>query len=159
MIDPDAIGRSMSSGNASREALRRRKHALGEKRSYLIETTLSGAGILRHMEVARSEGYRIVLHYVALSSPEHALDRIRNRVALGGHDVPEIDVRRRFLRSNSNLAIAAKLADEIVVYDNSKSERPHSMIAIFLGKANRVSDNVPVWAGPIIESIVASRAE
>ncbi len=55
MIDPDTFARSMSSGEATREALRRRRRALGEKRSYLVETTLAGAGILRHMEAARSE--------------------------------------------------------------------------------------------------------
>ena len=143
----------MPSGDASREALRRRNHALGEKKSYLVETTLSGAGILRHMEAVRREGYRVVLHYVTLGSPEHALDRIRNRVALGGHNVPEIDVRRRFLRSHSNLAIAATLVDEIIVYDNTNPERPHSIIAIFMEKANWVSDDVPDWAGPTIKNI------
>ena len=159
LIDPDTLARSMSPGKATREALRRRRRALGEKRSYLVETTLAGTGILRHMEAARREDYRIVLHYVSLGSPDQALDRIRNRVALGGHDVPETDVRRRFLRSHSNLPAAAALADEVFFYDNASPDRPHRVVAIFGEKTLRVSNDVPEWAGPIISRVMTSRAE
>lgn len=54
---------------------------------------------------------RIVLHYVSVGSREQALDRISNRVALGGHDVPEVDVRRRFTRSHTNVPAAMARAD------------------------------------------------
>ena len=83
VIDPDAIARYMPPGKAAREALRRRRLALLERRSFLVETTLSGTGIFRLMKAVRKEGYMIVLHYVSLGSPEQALDRIRNRVARG----------------------------------------------------------------------------
>ena len=123
IIDPDALARSMPAGNAAREALRRRRRALGERRSYLVETTLAGARILFHMEAVRWEGDRIVLRYVSLSSPDQSLDRIRNRVALGGHHVPEADARRRFSRSRSNLPTVAALADEVIFYDNTMYRR------------------------------------
>ena len=158
VIDPDAIARDMSLGKAAREALRRRRLALGESRSYVIETTLSGTGMLRHMKAVRSEGYRTALHYVSLGSPAQALDRIRNRVALGGHDVPENDVRRRFLRSHSNLPTAVQLAGEVVLYDNSFPEQPHRVVAILKGKTLRVSDDVPDWASSIIARATTLRA-
>lgn len=90
-------------GQATREALYRRRDALAARRSHLVETILAGSGGLRHMTSARRSSYRVVLRYVSVSSPDRALDRIRNRVALGGHDVPEEDVRRRFPRSHANL--------------------------------------------------------
>lgn len=98
IIDPDAIARDLIAGDfgqAAREALRRRQAALAEGRTHLVETTLAGSGVLRHMSAARRQGYRIILHYVSVASPDKALDRIRNRVALGGHDIPEADARRR----------------------------------------------------------------
>ena len=55
IIDPDAIARDIASGNpahAAREALRRRQAALGARRAHLVETTLAGAGILRHIAAA-----------------------------------------------------------------------------------------------------------
>ena len=79
IIDPDAIARSITSGDplqAGREAVRRRWDALAAGHSHLVETTLAGFGILRHMTAARREGYRIVLHYVSVASPDRALDRI-----------------------------------------------------------------------------------
>ncbi len=161
VIDPDAIADGMSPGQGAREALRRRRCALEEKRSYLVETTLAGIGILSHMEAARSEGYRIVLHYVSLSSPIQAGFRIINRVALGGHDVPEADARRRFLRSHSNLPTAAALADEVVFYDNTNPENSHRVVAIFERETKefRISDGVPDWAAPTIPRVMISLAD
>ena len=67
----------------------------------MVETTLSGHGALRLMDKARAAGYRIELHYVSAGSVEQTLDRISNRVALGGHNVREDDVRRRFDRGRT----------------------------------------------------------
>ena len=149
IIDPDAIARGMTVdnlGQAAREALRRRRAALSGGRSHLVETTLAGSGILRHMSAARRAGYRVVLHYVSVGSPDSALDRIRNRVALGGHDIPEADVRRRFARSHANLPVAMELADLTVLYDNSGPDRPHREVAIFGDGARWIVKDVPGWA-------------
>ena len=154
VIDPDAIARNMSPAQAAREALRRRRLALLERRSFVVETTLSGTGIFRLMEAVRKEGCKIVRHYVSLDSPELALDRIRNRVARGGHDVPEDDARRRFLRSHFNLPTAAQLADEVLLYDNSLPEWPHRVVAIFNEKTLSVSDDVPDWAAPVADAMI-----
>ena len=98
------------------------------------------------MAVARRAGYRIVLHYVSVASPERALDRIRNRVALGGHDVPEVDVRRWFVRSHANLPDAMARADEALLYDNSDPDRPHREVAILRDGIWWVSRAAPGWA-------------
>ena len=102
IIDPDAIARATASATpaaAAREALKRRQAALRAGRTHLLETTPAGSGVLHHMESARTTGLRIELHYVCVESPDLALHRIRTRVASGGHDLPETDVRRRFFRS------------------------------------------------------------
>ena len=60
IIDPDAIARGMMAGGpgqAAREALRRRRVALAAGLTHLVETTLAGSGILRHMTAARQAGY------------------------------------------------------------------------------------------------------
>jgi len=57
--------------------------------------------------------------YLWLPSPELAIRRIRQRVKMGGHGIPEIDVRRRFKRSAINLIqIYAPLADTWQIWDN-----------------------------------------
>jgi len=149
IIDPDALARNTALDNpvrAAREALRRRRAALRTSRTHVVETTLAGSSVLRHMEAARPVGYRVVLHYVSVDTPEQALDRIRNRVALGGHDVPEMDVRRRFLRSLANLPAAIARSDEVLVYDNSNPYRPHREVAILRQGTWWTSERVPDWA-------------
>lgn len=71
VIDPDKTLRRSASASpvrAAREALRRRQGALVAGRSHLVETTLAGLGIFRHMAAARRKGYRIVLHFVSAGS-------------------------------------------------------------------------------------------
>jgi predicted ABC-type ATPase len=64
--------------------------------------------------------------------------RVRLRVRLGGHDVPEDDVRRRYERSLTNFfELYAPLADEWSVFDNSKRGRARLV-------ASKAGDNVTV---------------
>ena len=78
----------------------------------------------------KAAGYRIAIFYFWLNSPQLAVRRVKLRVALGGHDVPADDVRRRYARSSANfIGLYAPLADEWVVYDNSLA-----------GQAVRVAD-------------------
>ena len=156
VIDPDAIARAMTPdtpAQAAREALRQRRAALRAGRTHLVETTLAGSGILRLMEAARTADYRIELHYVCVDSPDHALNRIRNRVALGGHDVPGPDVRRRFARSLAHLPAAIARSDGARLYDNTDPDRPHREIAILLGANRWTAERLPDWATAALESL------
>ena len=155
VIDPDAI--ADTPGPAAREALRRRRTAIAESRSIAGETTLASSGPLRVMDKARSAGYRIVLHYVCVDSPDQSLDRIRNRVALGGHDVPEPDVRRRFARSLANLPAAIARADEVVLYDNTDPDLPHREVAILAAETRWTAEILPDWAATAVALAVPAR--
>ena len=159
VIDPDAIARGMTPGapgQAAREALRQRRAALRAGRTHLVETTLAGFGVLRLMEAAKTAGYRIELHYVCVDSPDQALYRIRNRVVLGGHDVPEPDVRRRFARSLAHLPAAIARSDEARLYDNTDSDHPHREIAILSGATRWTAERLPGWATAALDRLSGS---
>ena len=158
VIDPDALARDITAGNpalAARKALQRRQAALAEGQTLAVETTLAGSGVLRYMEVARRAGHRIVLHFVSVNSADQALLRIRNRVALGGHDVPEADVRRRFARAHANLPAAIMRADEVVIYDNTDPGVPHREVAMLKGGAWWSAERLPTWASAAIVRVTA----
>lgn len=88
--------------------------------SFAFETTLSGLNYSRLIPRWREQGYFVKLVFLWLATPEIALDRIRDRVEEGGHDVPENVVRRRFRTGWRNFRfVYSLLVDEIVVYDNS----------------------------------------
>jgi predicted ABC-type ATPase len=68
-----------------------------------FETTLAGRGYLSLLRRLKKSGYKVHLFYLWVPDVELLLSRIAGRVEQGGHQVPESDVRRRFLRSASNL--------------------------------------------------------
>jgi predicted ABC-type ATPase len=58
--------------------------------------------------------------FVYLDSPELCIERVAARVAKGGHDVPDEEIRRRFKRANINFwNVYKKLADDWSLFYNS----------------------------------------
>ena len=153
IIDPDEIARRLGDTAAvgrdvaaAREALRQRRAAVRSKQSLVLETTLSGHGVVRFIRETRDAGYQIQLHYVCLTSPELALLRIANRVARGGHGIPEADARRRFRRSLINLPRVIRLSNATVLYDNTLQDRPHRVVAAVDERRTWIVDDSPSWA-------------
>lgn len=72
-------------------------------RDFGFETTLAGRAYLRLIRRLRENGWRVELIYLALPDPEVARQRVAERVAHGGHDIPEADIQRRFYRGLCNL--------------------------------------------------------
>lgn len=88
--------------------------------SFAFETTLSGRGYARLIPEWRKEGYVVKLFFLRLDSPELALDRVRQRVREGGHDVPAPTVRRRFAAGLRNFVeVYRPLVSEWALYENS----------------------------------------
>lgn len=100
-----------------------RLRELAEARSDIgFETTLAGRTYLPFLTELKGTGYAIEIHYFWLQSPELAVQRIRDRVQSGGHDIPAPIVLRRYERSLWNSwHDYRKLADAWFVYDNSTS--------------------------------------
>jgi len=68
---------------------------------------------------ARERGFRVVVHYVVIGSAAQAVERVRLRVKMGGHDVPAQDIVRRYEGSLRHLLEDhLPLADEWGVWDN-----------------------------------------
>jgi predicted ABC-type ATPase len=93
--------------------------ALNHGESLIVESTLSGLSLRKPIQLALDQGYRVVILFVFLSSPDLCIARIRERVDRGGHNVPEADVARRFGRSLRNFwGIYRFMATEWTLYDN-----------------------------------------
>jgi predicted ABC-type ATPase len=89
-----------------------------EKADFAIETTLAGRALKRTVDRLAHAGYDVHLIYLWQPSPDLAVARVRTRVLLGGHDVPEADIRRRILRSVGNFEhVYRRLVSFWRVYD------------------------------------------
>lgn len=109
-LNADEIARGLSPfdpGRAQFEAgrlvLGRFEQFVAEGRDFCLETTLSGKTYRRHFERARAAGYFIRLDFFLLPRVEISRRRVANRVAHGGHDVPEEHLVRRFKLGIQNL--------------------------------------------------------
>ena len=153
IINPDDIAFSLprrSDGEldealAGREALRQRGRMLDSGRSFAIETTLAGTGSLRFMSGAAAHGYAVTLVYVGIASGSLSLQRVRDRVAAGGHDVPVDAIMRRYPDTMGKLSAALGLVDRAYIIDNSGTRR-RLLIKIEDGRAISVADDLPKWA-------------
>ena len=66
---------------------------------FAFETTLATLSYARKIPVWRQSGYVASLVYLRLPSLEASRERVRRRVAAGGHDIPEEIIGRRFDKS------------------------------------------------------------
>ncbi len=125
-VNADVVARRLSPGRpesaalqAGREVLATLDRLLADGTDFVYETTLSSAQSLAVMRRARSAGFEVSLVFVVLSSADLNVMRVAQRVASGGHDIPEAVVRRRHDGAMSRLRQAVPLADFVVVFDNS----------------------------------------
>jgi len=88
---------------AAREFLYRLDAAERSAHSFVIETTLSSRSFLPRFHRWAQLGFFTELHFIELPSADFAVQRVRERVAAGGHHIPETDIRRRFARGKQLL--------------------------------------------------------
>lgn len=88
---------------------------------FAFETTLAARSFVPMIRKWNASGYEVDLIYLWLENVDIALQRVARRVRLGGHDVPEAVVRRRYVRSLDNLfRLYMPIVERWVLYDNSQ---------------------------------------
>ncbi|MDR9468168.1 AAA family ATPase [Marinospirillum sp.] len=108
---------------ASRLFLREVESAIEKETSFAIETTLAGRTYLKLVQRLQSQGWKVILVYLALPSVEMSRQRVAERVRHGGHDIPAKAIERRFPRSLRNLLLEFSYrADECSCFMNARDE-------------------------------------
>ena len=80
---------------AGKEFFKRLDGYLGNKKSVIIESTLSGIGLKSKIVQFKSTGFAVHIVYVFLDHVDLCKRRIELRVQKGGHNVPVQDIERR----------------------------------------------------------------
>ncbi len=105
---------------AGRIMLKRLHELAAAKVNFAFESTLSSRSFALFLTNCKAQGYTVQVFYVALPSAVLAVNRVALRVKLGGHNIPQADVERRFQRSLHNLfELYLPLADRWTVLDNA----------------------------------------
>ena len=135
-VNADEIARGLSPFNpesvaieAGRLMLQRIEVLLAKDETFAIETTLATKSYINLVRKAQAKGYQVNVLFFWLRTPELALQRVAERVASGGHNIPEDIVRRRYVAGISNLfRIFIPEVDFWNIYDNS--QKPRIQIAL-----------------------------
>jgi predicted ABC-type ATPase len=156
LLEPDAIARRIrpelprrAGISAGREVLRRTAEYIRSAESFAIETTLAGNWTNSAIRAAMERSFFARLFYICLDNPERSIQRVRERVAQGGHDVADSDVRRRYARSLSNARQVLRIVHQGLVFDNSGAE-PRPVFEMRRGRLLSRSDEVPAWAAALL---------
>jgi predicted ABC-type ATPase len=151
-VNADVIAQGLSGFNpdavsfvAGRIMLRRMRELAKEKASFAFETTLASRTFAPWLERLVQEGYRFHLVFLWLPSVELALARVADRVRMGGHDVPELTVRRRYHSGLRNFfQIYQPMTTSWRVYDNSSAQQM-KLLAAGRGAVELVAKQAFQW--------------
>lgn len=98
--------------------------------SFIVETVLSSDIYRDDVITAKEKGFKIGLIYVSLYPPELFPERIRVRVAKGGHNVNHDKAIKRHRKSHEQLSWFAPQADALFVFDNSGDPNQPVLVAL-----------------------------
>lgn len=137
------------------------ERSIEQRFRFAFETTLGGRTIAGLLLKAANVGLPVRIWYVGLDSVERHLERIRARVARGGHPIPADRIHERYDASRENLVRLLPHLTELKVYDNSRERDPVEGVApepllVLHLKEGRALDmcpmpDVPEWARPIVQ--------
>lgn len=124
-----------------------RQKLMEEKVSFSFETVMSAADKVALLEKAQRLGYRTYLYFIATDDPAINVARVKSRVHLGGHDVPEDKIVSRYTRSLDLLLDAVRHTNRAYVFDNSRDGSDHLWVAEITGGSDLEikCDPMPAW--------------
>ncbi|MBI5504407.1 MAG: ZTL protein [Deltaproteobacteria bacterium] len=100
--------------------------AIRDDFDHVFETTLGGETIPRLLGEAVAAGHLVRVVFVGLESADKHIERVRARVARGGHDIAEDTIRKRYRSSRLHLVQLLPALGELVLFDNSLDADPAS---------------------------------
>jgi len=165
----DATGCSQLDANiaAWHEGVRRLDHAIAKRRSFAIETTLGGHTLPAKIAKA-ARTHDVLVWFVGLDSDDHHVARVRARVAAGGHDIPEAQIRERYPAALANLIVLLPKLARVKVFDNSTDAAPGDPIPDPVLVADIVKGTLawpasaddlartPDWAKPVLAAAMGA---
>jgi len=149
-----------ANGAAWHQGKRLLERAIAGRLDFAFESTLGATTIPALLAKAASLGIEVRVWYVGLSSPELHIARVRARVAKGGHDIPEADIRRRWETGRLNVIRLLPKLTELRVYDNSgdadpaTGAAPDPVLVLHVKRGRIVAPRdlsaTPTWAKPLV---------
>lgn len=154
----DRVEQSRHAAEVSRLAAQERERLIAAGASFVTETVFSHPSKLDLIRRAQAGGHSVTLHVVMM--PEDlAVERVGDRVAVGGHTVPEAKIRERYRRLWDLVARARTIADRADCYDNASIDRPFRLVARYEYGQPVGHPSWPSWTPLALRAVAAAGDE
>jgi predicted ABC-type ATPase len=145
------------------------ERAIDRQLDFAFETTLGGQTMTELLERATGEGLAVHIWFAGLENVELHVERVRRRVARGGHDIPQEKIVERYGTTRTNLIRLLPQLASVRVFDNSAEADPrrglapaprlliHCLERKIVEPTNLRSllSDTPQWAKPIVAAALA----
>lgn len=120
-INADEIKKNLkcSDYEAAQLAEQQRETHLLNMENFCFETVMSTDRNINLLNRAKQKGYFIRCYYILTADPMINVLRVRARVEVGGHDVPEDKIISRYDRALKLIHEVVSVCDICHIYDNS----------------------------------------
>lgn len=124
-----------------------RNQLLQKGETFTFETVLSHRSKIDFLKQSQQQGFKNYLYFISTIDPAINIERVKQRVALGGHHVPEDRIEKRYYESLEVLPLIIPLCHRIYLFDNSAEERSIEPVAEIENDKNlRLrTEQVPWW--------------
>lgn len=141
--------------------LEEKRKAIESLLNYAFETNFSAADPMGSAYEFKKEGYEVHLVFMGLDSLEESLQRVAQRVRVGGHKVSEESIKYNYEYGFKNLYKYFKEFTTVTLFDNAIADTeepvvPKEILHIIEGVLFLNSKDIPNWAKPVVESFDAN---
>ena len=151
-INADDIAKTLTSEptheteiQAARIALGLKDEAESRRETFATEATLASRTLASRAIRLQAAGYQFRLFNIWTTDPDFSISRVARRVRLGGHDIPEATIRRRWLGGLGNFfSLYQPIADQWQVIDNATSSEPQIVASGPRANTDTIHDRV-LW--------------
>ncbi len=160
MLANPALSQDEANGQAWELGRQGLERALAAGSQFMFETTLGARTLAAMLMAGAKAGAEVHIWFAGLATPELHIQRVKSRVALGGHDIPEPKIRRRYVSSLQNLVGLMPHLASLVVFDNSAEGDPRQGLfprprLVLRMKGREITEmiapaDVPGWAKPVV---------
>lgn len=162
----DANGRAWQHGRSQLDA------AIAKVTNHAFETTL-GAKTIPALLAQAATTHDVLMVFCGLQSPELHIQRVRSRVASGGHFIAESKIRERWVTSRINLIRLMPHLARLQVFDNSAEAaaemdipQPLLVLEMIGGRLTfpapddlQALDTTPEWARSIVQAAIEQQTD
>lgn len=124
-----------------------RLQLLQKGETYTFESVLSHPSKINFLRQSLDAGYKNYLYFICTVDPAINIERVSQRVALGGHAVPEDKIVKRYTESLNVLPQIIPLCHRVYLFDNSTEKRSIDPVAEIDDKKRFIarSELIPWW--------------